>query len=137
MKKIYDYEKYKSIFMIDSRLTKEYFMAKCSTENGSYASGLFSRMYDSIMSEITYLDDEYDHYYNVEYMNFKDFLHRKYNLPLSVCEELVKTKISNPTFKVCEKDDFACGHYQMFELAFSESMIDRVFDILQMNDYEN
>ena len=134
---MYKYDEYKSIFIIDSRITKDYFMQKCSVEQGSYAESLFGRMYDSIMSEIRYLDDEFDKFYKVEYLDFVDFLNKKYNIPLDKCEELLNIKRNKPTFKLCEKNDLACGHYQMYALAFSDNLIERIFDILQMNDYED
>lgn len=122
---------------MDCRITKEYFIEKCAVEKGKYAEDLFSRMYDSIMSEIKCLDDEYDIFYKIEYENFEDYLYKRYCIPLNTCKSILFYKSQKKTFKLYEKDDFACGHYQIYELAFSEDLNERILSVLQMIDYEN
>ncbi len=72
MKIAYDF--YKSILLINKNLTKEIFIAKAGA-NAGYAYNMFSRIYDSIESELINLDIEYNKYYSFDHSTLEHFLY--------------------------------------------------------------
>lgn len=89
MKLTYDYSK--SLLMINKNLTKEIFIQKTGARDG-YSLNMFSRMYDSITSELIDIEKEFDKYYSFEYNSFEQFLYKKYNLKSKHIKDLLKEK---------------------------------------------
>jgi hypothetical protein len=70
MKLAYDF--YKSLLLVNKKLTKEIFLAKTGALDG-YSLNMFSRMYDSITSELIDVEREFEKYYSFEYKSFEQF----------------------------------------------------------------
>jgi hypothetical protein len=131
MKLAYDFSK--SLLLINTNLTKEIFILKTGAQDG-YALNMFSRMYDSITSELIDVDKEYMKYYSFEYDSLERFLYRKYNLKKEDIAELIEERNSNPDCILYRKDDNSYGDYGITQLAFSESVYDRVIGILMLKN---
>jgi hypothetical protein len=86
---------YKSLIVIDRRLTKEMFLKNAGIKQGRYAEDMFSRMYDWIFSEARNLDDVFEKYYKPEYEDFRDFLYKKYTLSINIIDKLLAVKSEN------------------------------------------
>ena len=136
MKFSYDYSK--SFFLINKELTRDLWLRKSGAQRG-YSMDMFSRMYDSIFSELIDVEREYTKYYSFEYTKLEQFLYKKYNLSPEDIEEIMELRKANPDYSLFKKDDYSYGDYGIMHLAFSESMIDRVTDmlILKNGTYEN
>jgi len=132
MKLAYDF--YKSLLLVNKNLTKEIFLTKAEAKDG-YAQNMFSRMYDSITSELINLDVEYDKYYSFEYPTLEHFLYRKYNLNEEDLANLIDERKKYPECILYRKDDLAYGgNGELTTFAFSETMYDRVMEILMLKN---
>lgn len=129
MKLTYDYDK--SLFLIHRNLTKEIFINESGVNDG-YSLSMFSRMYDSIFSELIDLDKEFEKYYSFEYNSMDLFLWRKYNLKTIHINELNKVRTINPDCILYRKDEYSYGDYGIMQFAFSETMKNRIFKILML-----
>lgn len=129
MKLAYDF--YKSLLLINKNLTKEIFLEKSGAQSG-YSLNMFSRMYDSVTSELINMDLEYEKFYSFEYENIEQFLYRKYNIKVEYIDELMQFRKDNPDCILYRKDDASYGDYQIPQFMFSEPMYDRIIDILTL-----
>lgn len=136
MKLAYDF--YKSIILIDSRLTREKFLEYAGARTG-YSLYMFSRMYDSITSELIDIERQFREYYAFEYRTIERFLYRKFNIEPKDIDQIMKEKEINPNCIIYKKKDYAYGDYGLDQLAFSEPMYERIKNILLMKlaNHEN
>lgn len=134
MKLTYDYDK--SLFLINRNLTKEIFIKESGVNDG-YSHSMFSRMHDSIFSELIDLDKEFEKYYSFEYISMNEFLWRKYNLKSKHIDELNEVRRKNPDCILYRKDDYSYGDYGIIQFAFSETMYNRIFKILMLKKNED
>ena len=125
------YEFYKSLLLINKNLTKEIFLEKSGAQNG-YSLNLFSRMYDSVTSELINVDFEFEKYYSFEYESIEQFLYRKYNIEENEIDELMQFRKDNPDCILYRKDDASYGDYGIPQFMFSESMYDRIIEVLTL-----
>lgn len=128
-----DYDFYKSLILINKNLTKEIFIESAGVKDG-YSLSMFSRMYDSVTSELINLDEEYKKYYSFEYKSMKHFLYRKYNLKERHIDELMEERKNNPDYFLYRKDDNSYGDYGITQFAFSDTMYNRVMEILMLKN---
>jgi len=134
MKLAYDY--YKSLLLINKNLTKEIFLEKSGAQSG-YSLNMFSRMYDSVTSELINVDLEYKKFYSFEYESIEQFLYRKYNIRGEYIDELMQFRKDNPDCILYRKDDNSYGDYGIPQFMFSESMYDRIIEILTLKKQTN
>ena len=131
MKLAYDF--YKSLLLVNKKLTKEIFLAKTGAIDG-YSLNMFSRMYDSITSELIDVEREFEKYYSFEYKSLEQFFYRKYNLKPEHIEELMEERKNNPDCIIYRKDDNSYGDYGIGSFSFSETMYDRVMNIIMLKN---
>jgi len=134
----YKYDSYKSLIVIDRRLTKELFLQKAGIKQGRFAEDMFSRMYDWIFSEATYLEDVFDKYYKPEYADFREFLYKKYMIPHDIIDKMLSVKSENENYTIIDVDELSSGDsgfcYLVFENEMDEpyQMYDKVINFLLM-----
>lgn len=131
MKLTYSYSK--SFLLLNRNLTKKIFLDKSGVKEG-YSYIMFSKMYDSIFSELIDLDYEYEKYYSFEYTSLKEFLYKKYNLNEEDITELLEERRKNPACGLYRKDDNSYGDYGLAEFSFSEVMYERIINILMLKN---
>jgi hypothetical protein len=95
---------------------------------------MFSRMYDSVTSELINVDEEYEKFYSFEYASIEHFLYRKYNLRTEHIEKLMKERKNNPDCVLYRKDDNSYGDYGIAQFTFSDAMGDRIIEILMLKN---
>ncbi|MEC4086234.1 hypothetical protein [Myroides odoratimimus] len=123
------YDFYKSFWILNPNLTKEYFLIKVGARDG-YAKNMFSRIYDCIFSELIDVEEEYEKYYSFEYESFAYYLYKKYNLKVEDIEELIHQINTFPNCRIYRKDDHSYGDYKVPQFITSEIMYDRIIKIL-------
>jgi len=131
MKFTYDF--FESIILIDSTLTKEKFLEFTGATSG-YALDMFSRIFDSITSELIDLEKQFKEYYAFEYITMERFLFRKFNLESEDIDKIMREKKINPHCIIYKKRDYAYGNAGLDQFAFSEPMYERIFKILLMKE---
>ncbi|MCC5613195.1 hypothetical protein LC612_42585 [Nostoc sp. CHAB 5834] len=131
MKLAYDF--YKSLLLINKNLNKEIFIRRIGVKDG-YSLRMFSRMYDSVTSELIDVDEEYKKYYSFEYESIEHFLYRKLNLRQDHIEELMNERKDNPDCTLYRKDDNSYGDYGISRFAFSDTMYERIMEILMLKN---
>ncbi|MDP3013367.1 MAG: hypothetical protein Q8M92_03940, partial [Candidatus Subteraquimicrobiales bacterium] len=107
-------------------------LQKAGIEKGKYAEDMFSRLYDSIFSELIDVEAQYEKYYKIEYLNFEEFLYKKYSVEPDIICEFMRLKSENENYRIYKKNDFSYGDYGIFHFAFSDEMNERVANILLM-----
>lgn len=127
------YDFYQSLILVNKNLTKEIFIERTGAKDG-YSLNMFSRMYDSITSELIDVDKEYEKYYSFEYESMEHFLYRKYNLKEKYIVELMEARKNNPNCSLYRKDDNSYGDYGIAQFTFSDTMYDRVMDIIMLKN---
>jgi len=136
----YNYDLYRSLIVVDRRLTKDFFMQKAGIKQGKYAEDMFSRMYDWIFSEATYLEDVFEKYYKPEYRDFRDFLYKKYIIPDETLNEIMKEKNSNENYTIIDFDELSSGDNGFIGLVFDNgmdepyNMYDKIIKLLLMKE---
>jgi len=131
MKLSYDFGK--SLLLLNSRLTKDIFLEKSGAKNG-YSITLFSKMFDSIFSGLIDLEMEFEKYYSFEYDSIEQFLYKKYNLKADHIIELIEQRKNNPDCGLYRKDDYSYGDYAVSQFVFSDTMYERIINILTLRD---
>ena len=126
----FDYDFGESLIVINENLTKEVFLDKAMTKEGSFARDMFERMYDSLFSELIDLRQEYKKYYALEYERFEAFLYKKYNLEPDDIEAILRVENESEDYTIYKKDDFAYGDYGIAQFCFSETMSERILNLL-------
>ena len=136
---IYNYDDFGHFFIvIDKNINKDIFISKVKVNVGTYAEDLFSRIYDSIFSELINLEEEFEKYYSIEYNSIQQFLFRKFCIPTDIIEEFFLLKSQKKSYCIFyknEKDSY--GDYSIIRYAFSEEMYDKIMNVLLLKDYEN
>lgn len=133
---ILSYDFYKSLLLINKNLKKEIFLEKAGAQSG-YSLNMFSRMFDSVSSELINVDLEYEKYYSFEYESMEQFLYKKYNVRGKHIKELMQFRKDNPDCILYRKDDNSYGDYGIPQFMFSESMNDRIIEILTLKKQPN
>ncbi|GHU69036.1 hypothetical protein FACS189413_07210 [Bacteroidia bacterium] len=134
----YNYDLYKSLIVIDRRLTKELFLQNAGIKQGRFAENMFSRMYDWIFSEATYLEDAFEKYYTPEYADFREFLYKRYIIPCDFINKILAVKSENENYTIIDVDELGSGDsgfvYLVFENEMDEpyQMYDKVINLLLM-----
>lgn len=123
----YNYDYDKSLIVVDRRLTKEIFLQNAGIKQGKYAEDMFSRMYDWIFSEASYLEDVFEKYYKPEYDNFRDFLYKKYTLSNDAINELMSIKSQSENYTIIDVDELSSGDSGFIRLVFDNEM-DKPYD---------
>lgn len=131
MRLAYDY--YKSLMLINNKLTKEIFLKMAGAKEG-YSLAMFSRMYDSITSELINVDLEFEKYYSFEYESLEQFLYKKYNIRADYINELMKERKFNPECGLYRTDDHSYGDYGIAQFTFSDIMFERVMNLLMLKN---
>lgn len=131
MKLSYDFGD--SLLLLNRNLTKVIFLEKAKVKS-SYSLNLFSKMFDSIFSELIDVENEFKKYYSFEYESIENYLYKKYNLKSDQISRLMEERKSNPDCGLYRKDDYSYGDYGLSQFAFSDTMYDRVMNILTLKD---
>jgi len=133
----YAYESYKSLIVVNKQLTKDLFIENAALERGKYAANMFSRMYDWIFSEATYVEEDYEKYYQVEYNSLEEFIYKKYCINKETLDKMMKLKKENKDYTVIDFDEMSTGYYDFIELVFSDKLYDRFINFLLMRKDED
>jgi hypothetical protein len=134
----YNYDLYKSLIVVDRRLTKELFMQRAGIKQGKYAEDMFSRMYDWIFSEAIYLEDVFERYYKPEYRDFRDLLYKKYIIPNETLDTIMSEKSANENYTIIDFDELSSGDDGFIGLVFDNgmdepyNMYDKIIKLLLM-----
>lgn len=131
MKLSYDFGN--SLLLLNRKLTKDIFLEKAKVKS-SYSLNLFSKMFDSIFSELIDVENEFEKYYSFEYESIEHYLYKKYNLKSDHLFKLMEERKENPDCGLYRKDDFSYGDYGLSQFAFSDTMYERVTNILMLKD---
>ena len=136
---IYNYDEFGQLFvMIDKNINKDIFLEKVKVKSGTFADDLFSRVYDSLFSELINLEEEFEKYYSIEYESIKHFLYHKFCMPIEVIEDFFKLKTERKTYTLFyKKERDSYGDYSIMRYAFSEVLDERIIKILLLKDNEN
>lgn len=125
-----------SLFLINKNLTKEIFFNRTGSLSG-YSLYTFSRMYDSLTSELISVDREYEEYYSFEYESLEQFLYKKYNLREKDIEVLLEERKKNPDCILYRKDDNSYGDYGLSQFSYSDPMYERIMNILTLKTHQD
>lgn len=117
--------------LMHPELTESVFLGKAGAKSG-YARKMFTEMYQSIISERIDVIAEYKKFYSIEYPTFEEHLYKKYNLDIELINELVEAVNQNPDCKLYRKDQNSYGNWEISTFINSETMFDRVNEILLM-----
>lgn len=125
------YDMYQSMVVVNKDINKEYFLNRAGAKAG-YAKSMFSRIYDSIFSEAINLEDVFERYYAIEYKDIYEFLYNRYCLSRTIVNKIRELKQNNADNVIIAFDELNYGDPGIVEFAFSESMYDRITQILLM-----
>ena len=106
--KMYTYDYYRYIMVVNRKLTKEYFLDKDGIRGG-YAQDMFSRLYDSIFSEAEDLLDSYQRYYSQEFDSLGIMLEKKFNVPKENVDEFIQDLQDNTDYTLIKFDSLSYG----------------------------
>lgn len=129
------YEKY--LFFIHKKLNRKKFLRAAKVQQGSFAEGMFSRMYDFITSEAIDLKREYEKYYGKEYRSFQEFLRKKMNITERMIENIMKTLEKKPELILYRKDWSTYGNYNIGTFILSDEIQEKIEKTLMMEDLTN
>ena len=133
----YAYESYKSLIIINKRLTKDLFIKNADFEKGKYAANMFSRMYDWIFSEATFVEDDYEKYYKVEYKSLEEFIMKKYCINRKYLDKMMLLKKENNDYVIIDFDEISTGYSNFIDLVFSDELYDRFINFLLIKKNED
>lgn len=119
------------ILLMSKRRNKEKFIELAGIEPESYLSTVFSRVFDSLTSEASSLQDDYNLYYSDEYENFEQFLVKKENLNVEKANEFIKKLNENTHLDIYKKDSGAYGDYSLENFIFSEALFQKLEKLIQ------
>lgn len=126
------YDFYKSFWLINPNLSLKFFLDIVGAEKG-YALNMFTRIHNSVYSELIDLESEFEKYYSFEYESFENYLFKKYNIEVKDIERLMKKKKKNPHCRIFKKDDYSYGDYTIPQFITSEPMYKRIINVLKQN----
>lgn len=124
------YDFYKAFWLLNPNLSREKFVEIVGANKG-YALNMFTRIHNSIYSELIDVENEYKKYYSFEYETFEIYLFKKYNLKVKEIKKLIKKKNKFPHCKIYRKDDHSYGDYSLPTFITSETMYKRITKILK------
>lgn len=127
----YNYEAYHSLIVTNKNLTKDVFLKQAGVING-YSAELFSRIYDAIFSEAINVEDLYNTYYSVEYKDIREFLYLKFCINDKELDRIFNVKNECDNNIIIAIDDLSYGKSTIIVFAFSDSMYERMTNILLM-----
>lgn len=135
----YNHDEFGHFFIVlDNRINKELFINLAGGKENSFSSDIFSRMYDSVFSELINLEEMYEKYYKIEYSSFEQFLYKKYCVPAETIDEMKTLTSKRESYQVFFKKSFyAYGDYGITRFVFSDDMYEKVMNILLLKDYES
>lgn len=113
-------------------LTEQQFLHKAGAKSG-YAKQMFTDMYNSITSELIDVISEFERFYSFEYKTFEGYLYKKYNFEEEVILDLTKVMKENPNCRLYRKDEHSYGKYEIASFTTSDTMRDRITEILLTN----
>lgn len=125
--KIFTYDCFRYIMVVNRNLTKDYFLDKAGIRGG-YAKDMFSRIYDSIFSESEDLVDSYEKYYSQEFDSLELMLEKKYNVPKETVDKFVQDLQENADYTLINFDSLSYG--ENIDNLFSSGVFDKRFDKL-------
>ncbi|OJZ07796.1 MAG: hypothetical protein BGP15_15660 [Sphingobacterium sp. 40-24] len=123
------YESYKIMVLMHPDLTEKNFLKKTGAKGG-YAKKMFTEMYQSIISERIDVIAEYIKFYSAEYPTLEEYLYKKYNLEIESIEELMEAIEKNKDCRLYRKDQNSYGNWEISTFMNSETMFDRITQIL-------
>lgn len=123
------YESYKIMVLMHPDLTEKNFLKKTGAKDG-YAKKMFTEMYQSIISERIDVIAEYKKFYSAEYGTLEEYLYKKYNLEVESIEELMEALEKNKKCRLYRKDQNSYGNWEISTFMNSETMFDRITEIL-------
>lgn len=124
------YDFYKAFWLLNSKLSKEIFLEIVGAKKG-YSLNMFTRIHNSIYSELIDVENEYEKYYSFEYETFEIYLFKKYNLETKAIKKLIKKKNKYPHCRIYRKDDHSYGDYNIPQFITSETMYKRITKLLK------
>ncbi len=124
----------KYFLYIHRKLTKKKFLKRSKVVKNTYAERLILMIYDFLNSELVDLRREYKKFYSMEYDNFKIFLERKLNIPISMILELEDYEKRHPQLKLYRKEWGTYGNHNIGTFILSNEMKERIEKILTMED---
>lgn len=127
-----DYGSFNGLFLIHKKLNKKIFVAKVGAKTG-HSVNMFSRMFDCIFYELINVDSEFKKYYKFEYKSLDNFLYKKLNIDEDSISLLMKVRKKNPDCILYRKPDSVGGYYNLIQFAFSETLNERITNILLLN----
>lgn len=128
------YDFYKSLVLINRNLTKDIFLELSGVRDG-YSMNMFSRMYESLTSELIDVDKEYSKYYSFEYKSIEHYLWKKFNFEESDIELLIEERKNNPDCILYRKDELSYGDDGLIQFAFSDTMYERINNLLLLKTF--
>lgn len=127
----YSYDSYKSLIVVNRNLSKDYFLSRAGALHG-YAKDMFSRIYDSIISEAERVEDILKEFYSDEYEKIEDFLYFKYCINREDVDKIMQLVNSNENYILYDFDELNYGDSGAVMFAFSSDMYERIINILLM-----
>ncbi len=127
----YSYDSYKSLIVVNRNLSKDYFLSRAGALHG-YAKDMFSRIYDSIISEAERVEDILKEFYSDEYEKIEDFLYFKYCINREDVDKIMQLVNSNENYILYDFDELNYGDSGAVIFAFSSDMYERIINILLM-----
>ena len=127
----YSYDSYKSLIVVNRNLSKDYFLSRAGALHG-YAKDMFSRIYDSIISEAERVEDILKEFYSDEYEKIEDFLYFKYCINREDVDKIMQLVNSNENYILYDFDELNYGDSGAVIFAFSLDMYERIINILLM-----
>lgn len=129
MSMILAYEYSKVFLVINRNLDKNQFLRLTGAESG-FSKEMFTKIYESIFSELIDAETEFEEYYSFEYKDLETYLFKKYNLNAKDVEDLTSLLKSNSDYKLYRTHVYSYGDYQIPQFITSETMYDKIVQIL-------
>lgn len=105
--------------VIHKELTLEKFLSNAKLEGG-FGSTLFTRLYNSVMSEAENLEDLYARYYKQEYDSFRLFIGSKFAIPNKALDLLMNGMNESEHYTLIHYDTLNYGMNDVDELFYGE-----------------
>jgi hypothetical protein len=128
----------KDIFIfLKEDLTLERFLAKCHVRPNSFAAKEMERIFCCLTSELTCLNNYYTKFYYLDYDDFLEFMKKKYFVPDSFLQSYKDIQKDLPDIKIYHKSQYSQGDYVVEQFIFSETMLEKIQNVLKEIIYEN
>lgn len=106
--KRYGYDVYRYLIFAHKDLDVDYFIRKSGATSG-YALELFTRIYNSLMSESMDVNYLYENYYKEEYPTFESFIYKYYELDEDIVNEIMNELRSSPEIRLYDYNALSVG----------------------------